>query len=83
MNGDVHDGRAGARPSQRAAEAVASLGLRRDVDPNTALLEEVHWAAGHVACRIARVAGGAAPLGAAPPVRRVAYPSRPANCPSA
>lgn len=34
---------------QQAAEAVASLGLRRDVDPNTALLEEAHGAAGHVA----------------------------------
>jgi hypothetical protein len=34
---------------QQAAEAVASLRLRRDVDPTTALLEEVHRAAGHVA----------------------------------
>jgi hypothetical protein len=34
---------------QQAADAVASLGLRRDIDPNTALLEEVHRAAGHVA----------------------------------
>ena len=42
MNGDVHDGRVGARPRQQAAEAVASLGLRRDVDPNTALRDDVH-----------------------------------------
>src|SRR5215216_3827177 len=33
-----------AAQRQQVAEAVASLGLRRDVDPNTALLEEVHTA---------------------------------------
>jgi hypothetical protein len=38
------------RPSAGKAErAVASLGLPREVEPHTALLEEVHRAAGHVA----------------------------------
>lgn len=34
---------------QAAREAVATYGLRRDVDPTAALLEEVQWTAGHVA----------------------------------
>lgn len=33
---------------QRAAKAVATYGLPRNVDPATALLEEVHRTAGHV-----------------------------------
>jgi hypothetical protein len=39
------------RAAQRreAERAVASLGLPREVEPHTALLEEVHRAAGHVA----------------------------------
>jgi hypothetical protein len=46
-----------AAQRQQAAETVASLGLRRDVDPNTAWLEEVHRAAGHVAW-LGEVVGG-------------------------
>ena len=34
---------------QKAARAVATYGLPRDVDPHDALLEEVHRTAGHVA----------------------------------
>ncbi|MFZ1361335.1 MAG: hypothetical protein WAS05_00160 [Candidatus Nanopelagicales bacterium] len=34
---------------QKAEQAVATLGLPREVDPGTALLEEVHRTAGHVA----------------------------------
>lgn len=33
----------------RASKAVATYGLSREVDPHTALLEEVHRTAGHVA----------------------------------
>lgn len=33
----------------KAAAAVATLGLRRDISPTDALLEEVQWTAGHVA----------------------------------
>lgn len=33
---------------QAASTAVATYGLRRDVDPLSALLEEVQWTAGHV-----------------------------------
>ncbi len=47
---------AARRVAAAAAEAaVAAYGLRRDIDPNTALLEEVQWSAGHVAWLRARV----------------------------
>jgi hypothetical protein len=38
-----------AAQRREAEQAVASLGLPREVEPHTALLEEVHRAAGHVA----------------------------------
>lgn len=46
-----HVRRAGRRRAERdkAVQAVATLGLRRDVSPHEALLEEVHRTAGHVA----------------------------------
>jgi hypothetical protein len=40
----------------QAEQAVATYGLPRDVDPHTALLEEVHRAAGHVAWLALQVA---------------------------
>jgi hypothetical protein len=33
---------------QQMAQAVHTLGLRRDISPEDALLEEIEWAAGHV-----------------------------------
>lgn len=37
------------RREREMTAAVATLGLAREVDPTQALLEEVHWTAGHVA----------------------------------
>lgn len=42
----------------KARAAVAAFGLPRDVSPTEALLEEVQWAAGHVAWLRERVAEG-------------------------
>lgn len=41
---------------RRAREAVATFGLPREVDPHTALLEEVYRSAGHVAWLGTRIA---------------------------
>jgi hypothetical protein len=38
-----------ARTEKALTRAVATLGLRRDINPVDALLEEVQWTAGHVA----------------------------------
>lgn len=48
---------AGKRRAQQqaAAEAVATYGLPVDISPTEALLEEVHWTAGHVQWLRARV----------------------------
>lgn len=49
----LHGGRtpSGRKAAQRiqAVEAVASYGLPREIDPHSALLEELHRTAGHVA----------------------------------
>lgn len=53
----IHGGRAGQvkaaverrRQEGEAAAAVVTFGLPREIDPQTALLEEVHRTAGHVA----------------------------------
>lgn len=41
---------------QQAAQAVVTYGLAREIDPHTALLEELHRTAGHVAWLQAHIA---------------------------
>ena len=53
--GNTESHRAKAR-REMAGEAVVTFGLPREVDPHTALLEEVHRTAGHVAWLQAKVA---------------------------
>jgi hypothetical protein len=42
---------------RKATNAVATFGLPREIDPQTALLEEVHRTAGHVAYLQSKIAG--------------------------
>jgi len=56
LHGGATPNHCAAARTEQARRAVATYGLPRDIDPATALLEEVHRTAGHVAWLAAKVA---------------------------